>query len=183
MSQHGHTSGAGNHGSMLPVKASPFASMFAADLTRFLSGAAFAEVRLAASGADTAAPGHLLCHASRLTRVSEVLRQRLGPQLKTLPARPHGYGCPEAQPLVLLDAPADVLQAFHTLLYEEAAALHANVLQGLLRLAVLYDMPELELWALQEAQTAGQKLTRPAGGLVCASVGIPVGACVGQWWG
>lgn len=163
----------------MPPAPSPFASMFSGDLTRFLSGTAFAEVRLAAlGGADQAAQAHcapsstssssssticLLCHASRLTRVSEVLRERLGPMLKTLPARPHGYGCTEAQPLVALDAPLPVLRALHRMLYEPSVSIPAALLPGLLRLAVLYDMPELELWALQQAHVAGDKLSTPPG--------------------
>jgi hypothetical protein len=157
--------------SIMPAAASPFASMFTADLTRFLSGIAFAEVRLAALGTDhTTAHNQLLCHASRLTRVSEVLRLQLGPMLKSLPARPMGYGGPEAQPLVVLDAPLPVLKAFHRLMYEATVAVPAAVLPGLLRLAVLYDMPELELWVLQQADVAGDKLVMPSGEYRVASV-------------
>jgi hypothetical protein len=135
-------------------------------------------VRLAAIGtdpADTQAQHTLLCHASRLTRVSEVLRMRLGPMLKTLPARPHGYGGAEAQPLVLLDAPLPLLRAFHRMLYEASVSVPAAVLAGLLRMALLYDMPELEMWVLQQAHAAGEKLTMPAGGCrMCAGVGCCV---------
>jgi hypothetical protein len=169
-----------NSSPCMPPVPSPFASMFTGDLTRFLSGTAFAEVRLAAlsstcadSSAAQGAPSStstsstssssLLCHASRLTRVSEVLRERLGPMLKTLPARPHGYGCTEAQPLVALDAPLPVLRAFHRMLYEASVSIPAALLPGLLRMAVLYDMPELELWALQQAHAAGDKLSTPPG--------------------
>lgn len=140
--------------------------MFAGDLTRFLSGTAFAEVRLAALSTDPSTDhSGLLCHASRLTRVSEVLRMRLGPMLKSLPARPHGYGGTDAQPLVMLDAPLPVLKAFHRMMYEASVSIPAAVLPGLLRLAVLYDMPELELWALQQAHAAGQQLSTPSGEL------------------
>lgn len=165
----------------MPPAPSPFASMFSGDLTRFLSGTAFAEVRLAALGgvdqatetqggpsststsSSSSTSSSLLCHASRLTRVSEVLRERLGPLLKTLPARPHGYGCTEAQPLVALDAPLPVLRALHRMLYEPSVSIPAALLPGLLRLAVLYDMPELELWVLQQAHAAGDKLSMPPG--------------------
>jgi len=142
---------------------SPFASMFTGDLTRFLSGTAFAEVRLGALGADPSARNYLPCHASRLTRVSEVLRLHLGPLLKTLPARPLGYGGPEAQPLVLLDAPLSVLRVFHQMLYQGSVSVPAAVLAGLLQLAVLYDMPELELWILQQSAAAKQKLAPGSG--------------------
>jgi hypothetical protein len=162
---------------------SPFASMFSGDLTRFLSGTAFAEVRLAAATSTDPADSHgqhtLLSHASRLTRVSEVLRKQLGPMLKSLPARPHGYGRPEAQPLVLLDAPLPVLRVFHRMLYEASVSVPAAVLAGLLRMALLYDMPELELWVLQQAHAAGEKLTMPSGGCSqCAGVGY----CVKEGW-
>lgn len=143
---------------------SPFASMFTGDLTRFLSGTAFAEVRLGAMGADPSARNHLPCHASRLTRVSEVLRLQLGPLLKTLPARPLGYGGPEAQPLVLLHAELSVLRVFHQMLYQGSVSVPAAVLAGLLQLAVLYDMPELELWILQQSAAAKQKLAPGSGG-------------------
>lgn len=147
---------------------SPFASMFSGDLTRFLSGTAFAEVRLGALGvveepSDKQQP--MLCHASRLTRVSEVLRVRLGPLLKTLPARPSGYGGIAAQPLVLLEAPVPVLRLFHKMLYEATVSMPAGsaLLGGVLQLAVQYDMPELELWALQQGQSAGLTLPTPRG--------------------
>jgi hypothetical protein len=81
-----------------------------------------------------------------------------------------GYGGPEAQPLVVLDAPLPVLKAFHRLMYEATVAVPAAVLPGLLRLAVLYDMPELELWVLQQADVAGDKLVMPSGEYRVASV-------------
>lgn len=169
----GVAAAAGNPaGSLLPAAPSPFASMFSGDLTRFLSGTAFAEVRLSALSAagDASAQQQqyqlstpMLCHASRLTRVSDTLRLRLGPVLKTLPARPHGYGGTDAQPLVLLDAPLPVLRVFHKMLYEASVSVPAALLPGLLQLAVLFDMPELELWVLRQAHTAGDKLMIPTG--------------------
>lgn len=187
---YGGSSSSGGGGSCMPATPSPFASMFAGDLTRFLSGTAFAEVRLAslsggaaagagsgsgAAAGDAAAGSQhgvgaqpMLCHASRLTRVSEVLRMRLALVLKTMPARPRGYGGPDAQPLVLLDTPLPVLRVFHRMMYEGAVSVSPVVLPGLLKLAVQFDMPELELWVLQLVDTTGDRLPMPTGVFVCA---------------
>jgi hypothetical protein len=69
----------------------------------------------------------------------------------------------DAQPLVLLDAPLPVLRVFHKMLYEASVSVPAALLPGLLQLAVLFDMPELELWVLRQAHTAGDKLMIPTG--------------------
>lgn len=105
---------------------------------------------------------------------------RLGPMLKTLPARPRGYGGPEAQPLVLLDAPLPVLRVFHRMLYEASVSVPAAVLAGLLRMAVQYDMPELELWVLTQAHAAGEKLTIPPGGWVACVRSTVLGTTEGR---
>jgi hypothetical protein len=148
------------HGEVMP---SPFTAIFGGNLTRFMSGSAFAEVRLAVFGADpqTAFSSSSLAHISRLGRISNVLRQQLGVQLKALKMRPQGFGA--LQPLVSLDTSQHVLQAFHMLLYEPEVKIPQRLLTGLLDLAGKYDMPELELWALQQAQKAGRVLQKPTG--------------------
>jgi hypothetical protein len=148
-------------GDLMP---SPFAPIFGGDLTRFMNGSAFAEVRLAVFGADPQlafSSSSPLSHLSRLARVSGVLRQQLGVQLKALKMRPQGFGV--LQPLVSIDTSQHVLQAFHRLLYEHEVKVPQQLLSGLLDLAAKYDMPELELWALQQAQKAGKVLQKPTG--------------------
>jgi hypothetical protein len=147
-------------GELMP---SPFAPIFGGDLTRFMNGSAFAEVRLAVFGADLqlAFSSRPLSHLSRLARVSGVLRQQLGVQLKALKMRPQGFGV--LQPLVSIDTSQHLLQAFHRLLYEHEVRVPLQLLSGLLDLAAKYDMPELELWALQQAQKAGKVLQKPTG--------------------
>lgn len=153
------------HGEVMP---SPLTPIFSGDLARFMSGSAFAEVRLAVFGADlqTAAAASPLAHISRLGRISGVLRRELGVQLKTLKVRPQGFGV--WQPLVSLDTSQHVLQAFMALLYEPEVRMPVTLLGGLLDLAAKYDMPELELWALQQAQKAGRVLQKPTGEGWCA---------------
>jgi hypothetical protein len=153
-------------GELMP---SPFAPIFGGDLTRFITGRAFAEVRVAVFGADLqlAFNSSPLSHISRLARVSRVLRQQLGVQLKALNMRPQGFGV--LQPLVSLDTSQHVLQAFHRLLYEHEVKVPLQLLSGLLDLAAKYDMPELELWALQQAQKAGRVLQKPTGETSCCS--------------
>jgi hypothetical protein len=151
------------HGELMP---SPFTHIFGGNLTRFMNGSAFAEVRLAVFGADpqTAFASSPLAHISRLGRISGLLRQQLGVQLKALKVRPQGFGV--WQPLVSLDTSQHVLQAFHKLLYEPEVRIPQQLLGGLLDLAAKYDMPELELWALQQAQKAGRVLQKPTGELM-----------------
>lgn len=151
----------------LAAAAAPFASMFSSDKPL----ACAQQLRVGALGSDPAAAAAvLLVHAARLVRVSEVLHAQLSPHLA---AR-----SPHEPLLLLLDAAPDVLRALHGLLYQADVCLPASLLPGLLRLAVLYEMPELELWVLQEAQAAGQRLAVPPG--ACAGRG---GAeALGQEW-
>lgn len=141
---------------------SPFASMFGDDLTRFLSGNAFAELRVTVVGADPQDhAGQLPFHTGRLEKVSRVMRQQLAPHLKSLPARPAGFGA--AQPLVSLDTHPAVLRVFFKLIYEEEVRVPVQLLPGLLDLAVKYDMPVLQQWVQQQAKIAGQALEEPTG--------------------
>lgn len=142
---------------------SPFAAMFGGDLTRFLSGNAFAELRVAVIDADPEDHANQFpFHTGRLEKVSEVMRDRLAPQLKTLLARPAGFGA--AQPLVSLDTSPPVLRLFYKLIYEEEVRVPQQLLPGLLDLAVKYDMPVLMQWVQQQAESHGQQLEVSAGG-------------------
>lgn len=55
------------------------------------------------------------------------------------------------------------MQAFHKLLYEPEVKIPVQLLSGLLDLAAKYDMPQLELWSLQQAQKHGKVLAAPTG--------------------
>lgn len=141
---------------------SPFAAMFGGDLTRFLSGNAFAELRVTTIGADPQDfTNQFPFHTGRLEKVSAVMRQQLAPQLKTLPARPAGFGA--AQPLVSLDTTPPVLRVFYKFMYEEESRVPLQLLPGLLDLAVKYDMPVLQQWVQQQAQKVGHTLETPQG--------------------